>query len=81
MPYSVVAAHLGQEMALPPRQRGTDGDDVDALGEAHAPIGLSRQDSGSAHFYKEALARNASAFTESSTESAADGSGSELNAD
>ena len=69
---------------MPPRNRGTDGED-DAL--IAAPIGLSRKDSGDEHFWKEAVVRNASAFTassEGSTDGAADSAAASdagLNAD
>ena len=51
VPYFVIASSLGNELALPPRQKGGDGssgdvpvEDEQAL-ETHSPIGVKRRNS------------------------------------
>ena len=80
IPYAVIAAHLDQELALPPRQRGSDYDDPDVAGEVHSPIGLSRHLSGD-NFNKVALTTGSMAFIAPSDEEHDASVDSNLNAD
>ena len=67
IPYSVIAAHLEQELALPPRARGDDMNDHDHLAEAPPPVVLSHRGLSKEKFEMEAHARNAEAFASTFT--------------